>query len=445
MAKFLTFLGKGKYEECHYKYEDFVSKPSHYIQTCILDIIIQQLKDPVEEVIIFLTPEAQTENYINNARNPEKPGLKGNLEQYIKEKNLPTRITAVNIPNGNSQEEIWEIFDILMSNIRDNDVLYFDITHSFRFLPMLAFITLNYARYIKNTSVKGVFYGNIESFCQENKIDMRDIGKIPLSQRIAPLLDLTSFIQLLDWVIGGKEFMTSLNYSLLQNLTSQSVKNINQTLQEKQEFVKIRELRDLSQNIKNFSDHVALCRGLELVDSYQNLKQNLSDLKQNLSDIKANHHARSSLKPFIYIIEKLDTVLEKEKPDSQASNINTYLKIVELCYQNNLVQQGLTILQESLITYILEKTGKDIKNVSEREKITQLAYKISKNGNITEDMLINNLGEEIFLLIYNIAGIRNDINHCGFRNHASNCSTLKENLKNFLEQAKAIIKKIEKE
>lgn len=439
MAKLLTFLGTGKYVECHYQYDNSISVSNQYIQVCILDILFKKLGNGIDEIIIFLTPEAKEKNFFQNAKYPGKNGLQKELDEYLQKNALQTRITTIDIPSGNNKEELWEIFDALMRNIKENEIIYFDITHSFRFLPMLAFITLNYARYIKNTQVEGVFYGSIESFCQEKEITVYDIdNNIPIEERIAPLFDLTDFIQLLDWVIGAKEFITSLNYNLLQSLTSQSVKNINKTLKEKQEFIKIRELRDLSQNIKEFSDNVMLCRGLDLVESYKKLREKLSNIKTFYND-------KASLEPFKYIIEKLDTTIE-EKMLNQTENIHIYLKIVDLCCQNNLIQQGLTILNESLITYILEKTGKDKKNTKQREDITKLAHNIKNNNSIQnadEIKLINNLGKEIFLLIYDIGGLRNDINHCGFREYPSNCSTLEENLREFLDRAQKIIDEIE--
>jgi CRISPR-associated DxTHG motif protein len=339
-----------------------------------------------------------------------------------------------NVPNGNTEEEIWEIFDILMENIKENDVIYFDITHSFRFLPMLAFITLNYSRYTKNTCVKGVFYGSIESFCQEKGITIKEIEKIPVSERIAPVIDLTNFIQLFDWVIGAKEFMTSLNYKTLEILSTQSVKKLNREVKEKNDFVKIRELRDLSFSIRDFSDDVLLCRGLNLVDSYKRLYKSLSDIKES------NNSARKSLKPFKYITEKLNNMITYED-----SNIRTYLKIVELCCQNNLIQQGLTILEESLITYILEKMNLNITEIAYREIPSKISYKLKKGEEISEDEVrfINALGKDIFLLLYDIAGIRNDINHCGFRKSASSCTSLKENLNYFLQKARNIIESID--
>lgn len=440
--KFLFFLGTGKYTECHYSYNGKISVPNHYVQLCMLDILYNQLGINIDEVVLFLTKDAEIKNYLYNEGDKSKPGLKKNLEEFSKDKNI--KITPVkNMPNGNNEEEIWEIFEILMENLNEGDRIYFDITHSFRFLPMLAFITLNYSRYIKNVSVEGIFYGSIESLCQQKGVSINELDKkIPLNERIAPIIDLTNFIQLFDWVIGAKEFMTSLNYKMLEKLSEKSVKLLNKEIKEKEEFMKIRELRDLSYCIKDFSTNIQLCRGLKLAESYYKLYKSLRELKDKIE----KDSAKKYLKPFKYILNNLCSIIT----DVGEKNIDIHLKIVELCYENELIQQGLTILEESIITYILESMNLDAIDKNNRKIPTDIAYKIMNREFLSpeeyltqeENKYIETLGVEIFELLYNISGIRNDINHCGYRNSASDAIKFKDNLYNFLTKAKEIIKQI---
>jgi len=42
-----------------------------------------------------------------------------------------------------------EIFRTIFDEIDENDEIIFDVTHSFRYLPMLVFIVINYARVVK--------------------------------------------------------------------------------------------------------------------------------------------------------------------------------------------------------------------------------------------------------------------------------------------------------
>ena len=64
---------------------------------------------------------------------------------------------AVHIPEGKSTEEMWELFEVIYSQLQEGDELYLDITNSFRYLPMLLVVLVNYAKMLKNVTVKAIF------------------------------------------------------------------------------------------------------------------------------------------------------------------------------------------------------------------------------------------------------------------------------------------------
>lgn len=58
--------------------------------------------------------------------------------------NLPVEIRPVDIVDGKDEDEMWKIFNALFNELRDGDELYFDLTHSFRYIPMLVLVLGNY-------------------------------------------------------------------------------------------------------------------------------------------------------------------------------------------------------------------------------------------------------------------------------------------------------------
>ena len=60
------------------------------------------------------------------------------------------------------QKEIWDNFETIYRELQEHDEIYFDITHSFRYLPMLLMILLSYSEFLKKTKVMSVTYGNYE-------------------------------------------------------------------------------------------------------------------------------------------------------------------------------------------------------------------------------------------------------------------------------------------
>ncbi|WPX08776.1 TIGR02221 family CRISPR-associated protein [Anaerocellum danielii] len=100
-------------------------------------------------------------------------------------------IEAVTIPRGFNDSEIWQIFDIVTSHIDESDQILFDITHGYRYLPMLEIVMLNFLKTVKNIEILGIYYSIFET---------KEVKK--------PILNLTPFIDLLDLSIGINAFLT---------------------------------------------------------------------------------------------------------------------------------------------------------------------------------------------------------------------------------------------
>ena len=178
MLKALTFLGIGPrdgYQSTTYVKHD----GSEAYQTHLFPEAVAQLYNP-EQITVFVTPLVQQDG-------------KGYLK-YLHEK-LDSRLQIGNIPNGNSEAELWEIFQICADAVDEEDEIIFDITHAFRSLPFLIFIVAAYLRQVKSVTLKHIIYGAFEA---------RDAN----TNRTA-IFDLTPFIQLLDWTNAVNVFQRS--------------------------------------------------------------------------------------------------------------------------------------------------------------------------------------------------------------------------------------------
>ena len=78
----------------------------------------------------------------------------------------------------------------MLNEIDEGDHIILDITHSFRFFPVLAFIVLSFARITKKCEIKGIFYGAMGSRAG-------DAGQT--AQIHIPIFDLTPSVELFDW------------------------------------------------------------------------------------------------------------------------------------------------------------------------------------------------------------------------------------------------------
>ena len=198
---FLTFLGTGNYLECVYKYNEMQSRVVTYVQTALVDILAEEYTD----FIAFCTEEASEKHF---SKLNEECG--GKFKEVI-------------IPQGFDEKEIWDIFKIVFDELKENDEVILDTTHSFRSIPMLGITLIQYAKFIKELTVKGIYYGAFANLGLPKEI----VEKYPNPEdRVAPILDLTSFSILQDWTNYGSQFINTGNVNNLSKIADHSTNKI---------------------------------------------------------------------------------------------------------------------------------------------------------------------------------------------------------------------------
>ena len=134
---FLSFLGLGNpeigYRESSYidKDKNKISKNVKYVQNAVVEIE----ENNFDEKYIFCTEEV----------------LKKRFNELEKEKNY--KYKSIEIVKGKDEEEIWAIFQKIYDVLEENDEVTFDVTHSYRFLPMLGLLLLQHAKFLKNINI----------------------------------------------------------------------------------------------------------------------------------------------------------------------------------------------------------------------------------------------------------------------------------------------------
>lgn len=122
----------------------------------------------------------------------------------ILEKLEDKRIQAIEIPNGETTEEMWDTFKAITDRVNENDLVIFDITHGLRSLPFLVFLFAAYLKAAKNVTIEAVYYGAWELGASNNGI--------------APVIDLSEFVLMIDWITATDQFIKTGNGQSLANL-----------------------------------------------------------------------------------------------------------------------------------------------------------------------------------------------------------------------------------
>lgn len=104
------------------------------------------------------------------------------------------RIEEVPIPIGKDNEEIWRIFDCIIDRVDFGETVTFDITHGLRSIPFLVFLFAAYLKTARQVTIDAIYYGALE------------LG-VPAEHVPAPVIDLSEFASMLDWLTATNRFV----------------------------------------------------------------------------------------------------------------------------------------------------------------------------------------------------------------------------------------------
>lgn len=349
---YISFLGTNDYLECTYQYEDADPvKNIRFVQEATLKTFCSEWT-PDDRIFIFTTGEACKKNWLDNGhidRETKGPLPRTGLENRIRGLGLAACIEKIDIPEGKSKDEIWQIFNNVYDRLNPGDEVVFDITHSFRSIPMLAIVVLNYAKVIKKISLKGVYYGAFEV------LGPLEVAKnIPPEKRLVPILNLTPFDLLMEWSFAIDRFLGSGDAGPVSDLAMGSVAQILNDTKGRDETAKA--IRSLGKGLVSFSKVLATCRGPQISKVSRNLTKQI------------NKCDKLSLPPAFL---PLFNLLKEEIAHFKGSDIDDGIQAARWCLDHNLIQQAYTILQETLFSHMLLSTQGDMNDLIGRDIASQ--------------------------------------------------------------------------
>ncbi len=401
---YLSFLGTNPYVECCYEIEGSVSPPVRFVQEQTVLHCCEQWTE-ADRIVIFATSLAKKKNWVDNGHNDGQPGLASRLEKL----DLKARTKMVEIPDGHNEAQLWEIFSIVLAEIEQCDEVVFDITHAFRSIPMLAIVILNYAKVVRKVRLRGIYYGAFEALGPPKAV--KENYPEPAG-RVAPVLDLSSLDRLLDWSFAVDKLLKAGDATAVRALARSSVYNLLRDSKGRNEAAVA--IRHLGDTLEQFTRTMATCRCREIAPVVDKLKSALSDCGR--ADII------NPLKPLIDDIGK-------EVDPFKADLVRDGIHASRWCARHHLIQQGITILNETLVTWCLINAG-EVERITDIKLrgIASQALDIVKRGRPENDWIGDakdnkELTRRLVRVIKDVPGIekvssvlrelRNDINHGG--------------------------------
>lgn len=403
---FISILGTSNYGSCQYTQGDFISSDTHFIQEATLEFLnVKETWTAQDIAYIFLTPTARTSNWQEKTLNwkKEEKGYRG-LAPILEEMKLPCPIETVNITEDGDEQELWRVFQTIYDKLQEGDELYIDITHSFRYLPMLLLVLCNYAKFLKQTKVVHISYGNYEA-------------KAP----VKPLVDLMPLVEVQNWTLAASDFLRNGRTSSFAELVSERIQPILKATRGQDEDA--RALRQFINRLEPLSQSLTTVRGKAIIDG--GIFRDLNDSAQNLGDT---------------LIPAMDPLIDKIKDSfssfAPTANIKNGFEAARWCYDKQLYQQSITILQETLKGYTAAQAGypcdeklyQDLAGTAYNiafNRRPESEWRLGEKNNDQDDfnrrkvivkrMLSLPLVQELSGLYDEIAQLRNDFNHAGIR------------------------------
>jgi len=383
MRRVISFLGTAT-RETEYLYKGERYKGS------VFQIAMRQFLD-FDEMLVFVTDEARRQAYT-----------------VLESLNDP-RIRDVCIPNGVDIKELWEIFDALVNNVEEKDQVIFDITHGLRSIPFLVFLAAAYLRSAKGIHLEKVLYGALE------------LGK----NGPAPVIDLSDFVLLLDWLTATDQFIELGNAlalaRLLERYESPSLSNLAKVVADIS--LSLRLLRPREANL------AATSLPLALQGARKDLPPPFALLTENLS----RSYGRFALPA------DADT---KRQLICQLDMIHWYNKRGQVVHTLSLAREWVI----SLLCYHFELDPWDRDQRGEMEFLIGGGKQKDVNGTVIKESPYLRQwssvpeGEQLRELWlkspYKLAEVRNDVLHSGFRQNARSAQEI-------IDVANLIVQKIQ--
>lgn len=305
------------------------------------------------------------------------------------------RIIQVPIPDSSSTEGMWGIFQAVIDRVDEGETIIFDITHGFRLMPFLAFLFAAYLKSAKQIKIEAVYYGAFEMASQNN-------GQ-------APVIDLSQFVMMLDWITAADQFVQSGNANSLAKLLNPNK-------------LESGVLFEASNTLQTISQTARLVQPFTLMRESSRLAEVMD---------KAKGELQSSARPFEIVREKIVSAFAQFEDDGQniTQRLAIELRMVQWYYQNGQIIQAVTLAREWLIDAVTIRLEEPLNfDLAKRKPIEEALSGVGLIGKphpqqperfFTEDDL-NRFGLEILKweeietlkqLWTNLKNVRNPLDH----------------------------------
>ncbi|QZZ22892.1 TIGR02221 family CRISPR-associated protein [Leptothermofonsia sichuanensis E412] len=383
--KLLTFLGTNPYSSTTYVWQD-QEKKTEYVAAALAEFF------SVETVQVFLTSEARAKHW--EAFQQAVPQAKD-----------------IGIPSGQSEDELWQIFEAVVNSVESDETIILDVTHSFRSIPLFVFLAGIYLQKAQDVKIAGVYYGAYE----------RDRER-------SPIFDLTPTLKFAEWLTATDKFLNTGSAKELGQLLSTIQQDFYRQGRQNQEPIVPRKLREFGDRIQAISDSIELVRPLKLMEETARL--------EGIPDETLKTEVGMFAQPFALLLNRIQAdysqfALVDPRPRQALAK-----QLALLCWyvDKSLSAQAILLSREWVVSALCVGLGRDYLQKSEREVIEQSLNqlvdwskdknRISKSTDVSAlESGVTNL-EDLSKLWSQLRDMRNDLAHTEMRQNSLSASDM---------------------
>ena len=307
-------------------------------------------------------------------------------------------VVPVNIPEGRSEDEIWDIFDALTGHLHDGDEVVLDITYGFRSLPMLAIIAAAYLRVAKQVTFRHLIYGAFEV---QDAVGRR------------PVFDLSPFLTLMEWTSATDLFLKTGNAGdLVAQLHAAHSLPYRRSAEHGPDEALPQQLQRVASSIGAVSTAMRLVRPHETMTATVGLDEKLAAVRPE---------AQQWAKPFGVLLDRTQAAYRPfALPEPLADveqNLHNQLALIHWYLDRDQVVQAVTLAREWVVS--LACVRRNLPLIDGRQEAEELLGKglnaLRAGRPLPAALLATPTLEPVVRAWSQIQDLRNDVAHCGMR------------------------------
>ncbi len=407
--KALTFLGASPYKIVNYVWQD---EQVDSVRTHLFPEAVARIFKP-QKLVVFVTETAR-----QYQPSDSKQSHLDTLQERLRD--LDVLIEPIDIPEGRSPQELWDIFKRVASSVSEKETILLDVTHAFRSIPLIVFAVAAYLRRTKNVTIEHILYGAFEA---------RSPFGTPPQEDCVPIFDLAPLLELLDWTSGAEALFKRGEAGLIADKMIAA----HQTLRRTGTGTPAK-LKTLGQKLQEFSQALHLSRPREVMKQAHELLSLLEETR---------HEFEQWALPFALLAEQIRHELEPlafDKPDILSrENLERQLQLVKYYRQKGLLVQAFTLAREWVVSYTLLK-GNQEKDWLNRQTRTQAEKALSS----PEDFEHFSIDDELANLWKELGQLRNDLAHCGMRTDAARIGSITKQAETLPTRLEGLLEKLQR-